>query len=135
MDDVEQFCCGNSICCEGLPISTLSTNIIPWLVTHNHEHDGIVNVYTIDEQPSNYRCRIPELQQLGGVHIHGVSHGWMILSNNDVMWSLWNPVTSKLIRLPPLPHKDDSDRIGYCCLPSPPGDPSSILLLNKSGKT
>ncbi|KAJ9539662.1 hypothetical protein OSB04_026168 [Centaurea solstitialis] len=140
MDDREQFCCGNSICCEGLPgnSTNISTNIIPSLVTQNQDHNGILNVYTIDQQPSKYRCRIPKLQHLGGVHVHDICHGWMILSNYPrfVMWSLWNPATSKLIRLPPLLHKDDLDcYIESCCLSSPPGDPSSILLLTRSVKS
>ncbi|KAJ9539659.1 hypothetical protein OSB04_026165 [Centaurea solstitialis] len=142
VDIDHRFCCGNSICCEGLPSSsssssTVSTNIIPSLVTQNMDHNGILNVYTIGEQPSNYRCRIPELKHLGAVYVHGFCHGWMILSNYPkfVMWSLWNPATSKLIRLPPLPqYKDDSGSIESCCLPSPPGDPSSILLLTRSKK-
>ncbi|PWA84602.1 hypothetical protein CTI12_AA005490 [Artemisia annua] len=51
------------------------------------------------------------------------------------MWFLWNPVTSKFIRLPPLLYKDgDSHDIGQCCLSSPPHDPNSILLVTRSKK-
>ncbi|GJY04405.1 hypothetical protein Tco_0370345 [Tanacetum coccineum] len=52
------------------------------------------------------------------------------------MWSLWNPVTSKIIHLPPLILKDgDSESIEQCCLSAPPDDTTSILLLTRTNKT
>nr|XP_043611443.1 uncharacterized protein LOC122583065 [Erigeron canadensis] len=50
-----------------------------------------------------------------------------------VMWSLWNPITSRLIRLPQLQDHEKGDSYD-CCLSSPPDDPSSILLLAVIGK-
>lgn len=64
-----------------------------------------------------------------GRRIRACFHGWVILSNhsdpNSVMWSLWNPSTSKLIHLPPCFGTADH----ACCLSSPPGDPGSVFLL------
>ncbi|GJX10249.1 putative mitochondrial protein, partial [Tanacetum coccineum] len=64
----------------------------------------------------------------------GCFYGWVILSNN-IMWSLWNPVTGKTIHLPPLVLNDgDCDDINHCCLPSHLDDPSLVLcykLVNK----
>ncbi|GKC60560.1 hypothetical protein Tco_1088158 [Tanacetum coccineum] len=40
-------------------------------------------------------------------------HGWVILFDypENVMWSLWNPLTSKIIRLPPLiDNKDEEEK-------------------------
>ncbi|XP_071719886.1 uncharacterized protein [Rutidosis leptorrhynchoides] len=62
----------------------------------------------------------------------------MILSNNNVSWSLWNPVTCKIIHLPPLTNlidKEDIASIGQCCLSSPPDDDRvSVLLLTRTTK-
>ncbi|GJY87788.1 putative RNA-directed DNA polymerase [Tanacetum coccineum] len=83
--------------------------------------------------PVTINCRIPELV---GRRIRGYYHGWLILSTGhpqNVMWFLWNPVTSEFISLPPLLYKDgDSHDIGDCCLSSPPHDPNSILLVTRS---
>ncbi|KAF5774036.1 hypothetical protein HanRHA438_Chr13g0606381 [Helianthus annuus] len=83
-------------------------------------------VYTTDIQHSSYECRINELH---GRRISGCFHGWVILSDHydNVLWFLWNPLTSKLIRLPPLtPKEKDSYE---CCLSSPPDDQASVFLL------
>nr|GEV79601.1 hypothetical protein [Tanacetum cinerariifolium] len=51
------------------------------------------------------------------------------------MWSLWNPVSSKIICLPPLILKDgELAFIKECCLSLPPEDPKSILLLARTDK-
>ncbi|KAJ0817637.1 hypothetical protein HanPI659440_Chr00c05g0713411 [Helianthus annuus] len=69
-----------------------------------------------------------------GRRVQGCFYGWVILSNhphND-MWSLWNPKTSKTIRLPRLiPKKGDrgSSSLRQCCLSSPPDDHGSIFML------
>ncbi|KAI3720031.1 hypothetical protein L6452_20938 [Arctium lappa] len=121
--------------CDQLP--PLSTNF-PWLVAQNleAEDDNQYNIfYTLHEPLSHYRCRIPELI---GRRIRACFHGWMILSNHphDIEWSLWNPVTTEFIHLPRLILKDgvDIDDIHYCCLPCPPDDPGSILLLMRYPK-
>ena len=110
----------------------------PWVVAQNLEAEDDTDVqifYNIHDPLCHYRCRIPELL---GKRIRGCFYGWVILSKNphDVMWSLWNPVTSKLINLPPLIHKvaDFDDSIRYCCLSSSPDDPSSILLMTRTKK-
>ncbi|MFS7908656.1 hypothetical protein Hanom_Chr01g00085711 [Helianthus anomalus] len=53
----------------------------------------------------------------------------MILTDHPgkVVWSLWNPLTSKLIRLPPLFHKQRDSH--ECCLSSPPYQTASVFLL------
>ncbi|GKC93732.1 hypothetical protein Tco_1159174 [Tanacetum coccineum] len=51
------------------------------------------------------------------------------------MWSLWNPVSSKIIRFPPLILKDgESAFVKECCLSLLPEDPKSILLLTRTDK-
>ncbi|GJY93411.1 cation/H+ exchanger, CPA1 family protein [Tanacetum coccineum] len=89
---------------------------------------------TLHDPLAKYHCQIPELL---GRRIRGYCHGWVILSDHlqNVMWSLWNPVTSKMIQFPPLILKDgDSESIRECCLSAPPDDPSSVLLLTRTNK-
>lgn len=126
----------NQICIsEELP--TLSSDY-PWLVAHNlnldEAEEDVQIFYTVHDPKSHYRCRVPELV---GRRIRASFHGWMILSKlnpDNIEWSLWNPVISKLIRLPRLKIlKDgDGDDFRHCCLSSPPDDPGSILLLMRS---
>ncbi|PWA68600.1 hypothetical protein CTI12_AA303240 [Artemisia annua] len=79
--------------------------------------------YTIHNPQLLYRCRIPELI---GTQIRACFHGWVVLAKHPA-WFLWNPLTSKMIRLPPLIHmKVEPDQ---CCLSSPPDDPNSVFLL------
>nr|GEX31315.1 cation/H+ exchanger, cation/H+ exchanger, CPA1 family [Tanacetum cinerariifolium] len=90
--------------------------------------------YTISDPLTKYHCQIPELL---GRRIRGYYHGWVILSDHlqDVVWSLWNPVTSKMICFPPMILQDgDSISIRECCLSAPPEDPSSVLLLTRTNK-
>ncbi|GJX96982.1 hypothetical protein Tco_0352780 [Tanacetum coccineum] len=102
-----------------------------WFVAQSPEADEDQFVYNMHDPLSCYWCRIPELL---GKRIRGSFHGWLILSN-DNMWSLWNPVSSKIIRLPPLILKDgESAFIKDCCLSLPPEDPKSILLLTRTDK-
>lgn len=75
----------------------------PWLVAQNLEAEDDTKdqiFYSIHDSLSQYHCRIPELT---GRRIQGCFHGWVILSNHpdNVIWSLWNPMTSNLINLPP----------------------------------
>ncbi|KAJ0670612.1 hypothetical protein HanOQP8_Chr13g0476521 [Helianthus annuus] len=105
-----------------------------WLVAQTLEAEDMIGdqiFFSIHDPLSQYRCRVPELV---GRRIRGCFHGWVIMSNHpyNVMWSLWNPLTSKLTRLPPLNHEDGD--ISECCLPSPPDDPGSILLLTRKVK-
>ncbi|GJW96445.1 hypothetical protein Tco_0178253, partial [Tanacetum coccineum] len=120
----KKFFCGDHF----PPISTKH----PWLVSQKLEakEDDIEDqiFYTINDPLSQYRCQIRELV---GRCIDGCSHGWVILSANyphGIMWSLWNPVTSEIIHLPPLILKNgNSDVLDDCCLSHPPDHPSSIL--------
>ncbi|PWA87067.1 hypothetical protein CTI12_AA135500 [Artemisia annua] len=115
----------SSSICDGLP--PLSSRY-QWFVAQNLEAGDQI-IFTMEKPMSHYRCRIPVLT---GRRIRGCFHGWMILSShpNIVMWSLWNPLTSKLISLPPLIHKD-ADSLA-CCLSSPPDDPNSVFLFTSS---
>ncbi|XP_071737157.1 uncharacterized protein [Rutidosis leptorrhynchoides] len=102
-----------------------------WLVAQNLEvEDGPEDqiFHTINDQ-IHYRCRIPELL---GRRVRGYFYGWVILSNN-VAWSLWNPVTCKIIHLPPLILRDNAS-IGQCCLSSPTDDHGSVLILTRTTK-
>ncbi|XP_076923084.1 uncharacterized protein LOC143585102 [Bidens hawaiensis] len=80
----------------------------------------------MDNPQHHCQCRINELH---GRRIRACFHGWVILSNHsdNVLWSLWNPLTSKLIPLPPLIYEEK--RSHECCLSSPPGDQDSVFLL------
>ncbi|PWA63441.1 hypothetical protein CTI12_AA355820 [Artemisia annua] len=117
---------GSEVCYQLPPLSAK----YPWLVAHGTEDQTF---YTVNDQLCRYRCQIPELI---GRNIRGHFHGWVVLSNrNNVMWSIWNPVTGKIIHLPPLILKDESYESGLdCCLSSPPDDPSSVLLLTRTAK-
>ncbi|XP_076960740.1 uncharacterized protein LOC143637175 [Bidens hawaiensis] len=96
----------------------------PWLVAQNMDGTGDQTFYTPHDRLCHYRCQIPKLL---GRHIRGYFHGWVILSSKE-MWSVWNPVTSKILNLPPLT-LGSSESVGQCCLSSPPDDPISVLLL------
>ncbi|PWA64733.1 hypothetical protein CTI12_AA342050 [Artemisia annua] len=89
----KQICCGSVY--DRIP--PLSANH-PWFVAQNLDAEDETEVqifYNVHDPLRHYRCRIPELF---GKRIRGCFYGWVILSShpsND-MWSLWNPVTSKL---------------------------------------
>ncbi|KAK9073797.1 hypothetical protein SSX86_006391 [Deinandra increscens subsp. villosa] len=99
-----------------------------WFIAQNLESDTQI-AYTIDNMQYSYEYRISELQ---GRRIRACYHGWMILSNHpdNILWSLWNPLTSKLIHLPPLINEDKHPH--ECCLSAPPDDQGSFLLLTKA---
>ncbi|PWA45640.1 hypothetical protein CTI12_AA515810 [Artemisia annua] len=123
----------HGLVCEGFPPLCPK---YPWLVSQSLETDedgtGGQFFYTIHDPLFHYQCRIPELLEN---RIRGCFYGWMILSNNT-KWSLWNPVTSKIIQLPPLILKDgECDDINSFCLSYPPDDPSSVLLLTRAKKS
>ncbi|KAK9068533.1 hypothetical protein SSX86_012648 [Deinandra increscens subsp. villosa] len=104
----------------------------PWLqVAQSEEVGGDQILYNKNDRLSYYPCRIPVLT---GRRIRGCFHGWVILSTHpeNVMWLLWNPVTNKAIHLPPMVLENGhSESITDCCLPSPPDDIGSVLLLNR----
>ncbi|GKD08622.1 hypothetical protein Tco_1188307 [Tanacetum coccineum] len=125
---------GGSVCHQLPPLSAKH----PWFVAENlgADEDSFRDqyFYTLHDPLTKYQCQIPELL---GRRIRGYYHGWVILSDHlqNVMWSLWNPVTSKMIHFPPLILNDgDSESIRECCLSAPPDDPSSVLLLTRSNK-
>nr|GFB41724.1 hypothetical protein [Tanacetum cinerariifolium] len=111
----------------------------PWfVVAQNPEDDVQLHIfYNIRDRMSHYCCQIPELL---GMRIRGGFHAcWAVLSSNhprDVIWSLWNPITSKIISLPPLNHSEggDCDDMRDYCLSAPPEDPNSVLLLMRTAK-
>nr|GEX91038.1 cation/H+ exchanger, cation/H+ exchanger, CPA1 family [Tanacetum cinerariifolium] len=110
----------------------------PWFVAQNLKAEENCSrdpiFYTAHDPLTKYQCQITEMM---GRHIRGYYHGWVILSNHpqNVMWSLWNPVTSKMIKFPPLILKDgNSEPIDECCLSAPPDNPSSILMLTRPEK-
>ncbi|KAM0053152.1 hypothetical protein Hdeb2414_s0007g00256571 [Helianthus debilis subsp. tardiflorus] len=71
------------------------------------------------------QCRINELQ-VQGRRIRACFNGWVILSSHlgSVLWSLWNPLTSKFIRLPSLIRDSHS-----CCLLPLPDDQGLVFML------
>ncbi|KAF5823572.1 hypothetical protein HanRHA438_Chr01g0040661 [Helianthus annuus] len=97
----------------------------PWFIAQNPQSDYQI-FYTINNPEYHYLRRINELH---GRQIRACFHGWMILTDHPgkVVWSLWNPLTSKLIRLPPLFHKQRDSH--ECCLSSPPYQTASVFLL------
>ncbi|KAM0065509.1 hypothetical protein Hdeb2414_s0003g00115561 [Helianthus debilis subsp. tardiflorus] len=105
----------------------------PWLQLALSENDVDKIRYNMNNPLSYYPCRIPVLM---GRRIRGCFHGWVILSSHpdNVMWFLWNPETLKTIHRPPLVLKDgDFESIGGdCCLPSPPDETGSVLLLTRA---
>ncbi|GKB53085.1 cation/H+ exchanger, CPA1 family protein [Tanacetum coccineum] len=123
---------GDSVCHQ---LPSLSP-IYPWFVAQNlgDGEDCYRNQYFYTLSDPLTHCQIPELL---GRRIQGYYHGWVILSDHlqDVVWSLWNPVTSKMIHFPHLILKDgDSKSIRECCLSAPPEDPSSVLLLTRTNQ-
>ncbi|GJR79983.1 cation/H+ exchanger, CPA1 family protein [Tanacetum coccineum] len=96
----------------------------PWFVAQMQENQIF---YTLHNPQLLYRCQIPELI---GTQIRASFHGWVVLSKHPT-WFLWNPLTSNLIRLPPLIHlKHEPDQ---CCLSSPPDDPTSVFIVSTHG--
>ncbi|GJV44065.1 hypothetical protein Tco_1428601 [Tanacetum coccineum] len=128
-------CISSGSVCDRLPLLSAK---YPWLVSQSLEGTERVTsdqfFYTIRDELPHYPCQIPELL---GKRIHGSFHGWVILSDHphNIKWSLLNPVTPKIIRLPTLILKDgDYESIIYGCLSAPFDDPSAILLLTRSNK-
>ncbi|MFS7908241.1 hypothetical protein Hanom_Chr01g00080861 [Helianthus anomalus] len=114
----------SKIYCDQKKLPSLSARH-QWFIAQNLEsHTQIF--YTLGNQQNYYHCRIKELR---GRRIRACFHGWVVLSNHPdtVLWSLWNPLTSKLIRLPPLFH--EAKHSHECCLSAPPDDQGSVLLL------
>ncbi|PWA51700.1 hypothetical protein CTI12_AA272760 [Artemisia annua] len=111
----------------------------PWFVAQNleaEEDDAQAHTFfNLHDPLSHYRCKIPELL---GKRIRGCFFGcWVLLSNRDNRWSLWNPITCEIINLPPLNHREKEgyyDDIRHCCLSAPPDHPSSVLLLTRTNK-
>ncbi|XP_076913361.1 uncharacterized protein LOC143571954 [Bidens hawaiensis] len=73
-------------------------------------------------------------ESVDGRRIRACFHGWVILSNrnsdNSVIWSLWNPITSKFICLPPLIINDNKTNYSYeCCLSSSSDDEQGSVFL------
>ncbi|XP_071719486.1 uncharacterized protein [Rutidosis leptorrhynchoides] len=107
----------------------------PWFIVENfkEEDDGIDTEFfsTLHDPLIQYQSQIPEFH---GKRIRGCFHGWLILSDHphNVLCSLWNPVTLKIVRLPPLSLKDGIDEsIDECLLTAPPEDPDSVILLRR----
>ncbi|GKA26112.1 hypothetical protein Tco_0712221, partial [Tanacetum coccineum] len=129
-------CVSSGSVCDRLPLLSAK---YPRLVSQGLEGtERVINdqfFYTIHDELPHYRCQVPELL---GKRIHRSFHGWVILSDHphNIKWYLWNPVTSKIIRLPTLILKDgDYESIRQGCLSAHPDDPSSIFLLTRSNKS
>ncbi|XP_071716735.1 uncharacterized protein [Rutidosis leptorrhynchoides] len=106
----------------------------PRFIAQNIEDEDVTGTEifsTLHNPLIRYQCEIPEFN---GRRIRGCFHGWLILSNhphND-MWSLWNPMSLKIISLPPLKLKHgDGKSIYECLLTAPPDDPTSVFLLTR----
>ncbi|KAK9058775.1 hypothetical protein SSX86_023618 [Deinandra increscens subsp. villosa] len=77
----------------------------------------------------NHHYQYHQCNELKERRIRGCLHDWLILSDDlEVFWSFWNPLTSKLIRLPPLKLREE-EAYYQCCLTSPPDDQGSVFLL------
>lgn len=116
------------VCDRLLPLATK----YPWLQLAQFEEDGNQIPFNMNDSLSYYPCQNPVLL---GRRIRGCFHGWVILSSHpdNIMCFLWNPVTLKTIHLPSLVLEDgDSESIRHCCLPSPPYDIGSVLLLTRA---
>ncbi|XP_071719699.1 uncharacterized protein [Rutidosis leptorrhynchoides] len=109
----------------------------PWFIVQNFKEteDGTGTdtefFSTLHDPLIKYKCQIPEFY---GRRFRGCFHGWLILSDHpdNVLWSLWNPVTLKIVLFPPVSLKDgDSESINECLLTAPPDDPDSVLLLTR----
>nr|GEU93608.1 hypothetical protein [Tanacetum cinerariifolium] len=111
----------------------------PWFVAQNLEGEGddiqVDIFYNIHDPLSHYRCQIPELHRN---RVRGCFHSrWVVFSSNhprDVIWSLWNPITSKIINLPPLEYSKSKGCYDECCLSAAPEDPNLVLLLMRTAK-
>ncbi|XP_071738244.1 uncharacterized protein [Rutidosis leptorrhynchoides] len=121
----------NSASCEKLP--SFSSKY-PWFILQNLKDDNNIDTEffsTLHDPLITYQSQIPEFY---GKRIRGCFHGWLILSDHpdNVLWSLWNPVTLKFVLFPPLSLKDgDGESIDECLLTAPPDDPTSVLLLTR----
>lgn len=121
--------------------SKISKTMQPWLVNSKDGTDQYL--FRSIQQPE--QCYALQFPQLVGQEIQGCFHGWLILfklpyDTNPLYFSLWNPITKELIRLPPLvlegddplhPHND----IQSCYLTAPPCNRDSVVLLSRSSKT
>ncbi|GJW33680.1 hypothetical protein Tco_0053712 [Tanacetum coccineum] len=99
-------------------IPSLSSKV-PWFVAQTPQ-DQIF--YTIRNPLLLYRYQVPKII---GTQIRACFHGWVVLSKHPT-WFLWNPLTLKVIRLPPSIHMKEPDQ---CCLSSRHDDPSSVFFL------
>ncbi|XP_071702480.1 uncharacterized protein [Rutidosis leptorrhynchoides] len=118
--------------CDEFP---LLSSKYPWFIVQNFidEQDAIDTEFysTLHDPLIKYQSQIPELN---GKRIRGCLHGWLILSNHpyNTSWSLWNPLTLKIIDLPNLVlYTAYGVSLDECCLTAPPDDPNSILLVTR----
>lgn len=159
-----QSCCGSTSSVSPLSLSSSSGSQYPCLVSYNcqspEDIDQILFTSTKSSefrQRQHYHTQIPELS---GRVIRGCFYGCLILTKFSppiLQVCLCNPVTFKVIHLPPLElepyhdhdHEDDDDNeqhgsdhdndddhddIGCCCLSSPPDDPDCLVLLSRASK-
>ncbi|XP_071699093.1 uncharacterized protein [Rutidosis leptorrhynchoides] len=135
----QQVCMGSSSSSSSLllfdklpPLS--SSKKYPWFIVENLEdEDDMCTEFfsTLHDSLLKFQIQIPELYRK---RIRGCFYGWLIISNHpdNVMWSLWNPVSLKTVRLPSLILKDgDGKSINGCLLTAPPDDPTCVLLLTR----
>ncbi|XVF70663.1 hypothetical protein PTKIN_Ptkin11bG0180400 [Pterospermum kingtungense] len=105
----------------------------PWLVFPHWEDESHQTFSSISRPFNSYvksssKSRIKE--------VLGHSYGWLIISRKTITKPtirqefifLWNPASSKSIKLPPLDLKPDQ-RISSASLLSPPGNPDSVVLV------
>lgn len=109
----------------------------PWLVFDHGRGLRNQTFYTISHSPSNQsnnnNSSVRSVPELRNNNVYNSCHGWLILSNEDDQFSLFNPVTLESILLPPHDKLDPKTHINACALSSPPADPSCALFLFDSG--
>lgn len=110
----------------------------PWLVFDHGRGLRNQTFYTISHPPSNQsnninNSSVRSVPELRNNYVCNSCHGWLILSDEDDQFSLFNPVTLESILLPPHDELDPKTNINACALSSPPADPSCALFLFDSG--
>ncbi|KAK9689177.1 hypothetical protein RND81_09G041100 [Saponaria officinalis] len=102
----------------------------PWLITtHSHQRLNKLEKQTFRTNAKTYVKTIPELHRN---IILGAHQGWLILRDrvNFTFYSVWNPVTSQLIRLPELEEDDDGFILPSACIfTSSPNNPELTCVL------
>ncbi|XVF70671.1 hypothetical protein PTKIN_Ptkin11bG0181200 [Pterospermum kingtungense] len=105
----------------------------PWLVLPHCEDESRQTFCSISKP---FKSIVKSTSKFGIKQVLGHSYGWLIISRKAIVKpairhefiSLWNPVSSESINLPPLDLNPDQE-IFAASLLSPPGNPDSVVLV------